>query len=503
MLEPLIYERSRHGRRGATLPALDVPEQPVDSLIPRGALRTEGPRLPEVSENEVVRHFINLSSLNYHLDRGIYPLGSCTMKYNPKMNEVAAAMPGFQHLHPLTPESHVQGALRLMYELGEMLKEINGMAGISLQPAAGAHGELTGLMMIRKYFESRGEQRHVILVPDSAHGTNPASSVIGGFTTASVKSNAEGTIDLDDLKAHLASDVAAIMLTNPNTLGIFERDIVEIEKLLHGNGSLMYMDGANLNALLGITRPGDHGFDVMHINLHKTFSTPHGGGGPGAGPVAVNSRLEPFLPRPVIEKHGDRYVMNWNRPLSIGKVQTFFGNFGVIVRAYAYIRANGAKGLSAVSRGAILNANYLLSRLRGAFELPYGTQPLHEFVLSASRQKEKGVRALDIAKRLLDYGVHAPTAYFPLIVHEALMIEPTETETKESLDYFAHALLEIDKEIETNKETVLNAPHTTPVRRLDEVRAAKQLNVKYVPGESSGDSGSVCSAGRPDSFSPR
>jgi len=483
MSEPLIFEQSKPGRRGASLPALDVPEQPVDSLLPASALRTKKPKLPEVSESEAVRHFIRLSVLNYHIDKGIYPLGSCTMKYNPKMNEVAASLPGFLNLHPLTPVNRAQGALKLMYELGEMLKEIVGMAAISLQPAAGAHGELTGLLMIRKYFDVRGERRTKILVPDSAHGTNPASTRIAGFTVVSIKSNKSGTVDLDDLKRNLSEDVAGIMLTNPNTLGIFERDIVEIEKLIHGAGALMYMDGANLKALLGIVRPGDMGFDVVHINLHKTFSTPHGGGGPGAGPVAVSERLEPFLPKPTIEKQNESFILNWNRPHSIGKMQTFFGNFGILVRAYTYIRFKGAEGLQKVSRSAILNANYLLSRLKDAFELAYTTQPLHEFVLSASRQKRKGVRALDIAKRLLDYGLHAPTTYFPLIVPEALMIEPTETETKESLDRFADALLSINKEIDTEKEVVLHAPYTTPVRRLDEVRAAKQLNVSYFSEE--------------------
>ncbi len=479
MPEKLIFEISKPGRKGYTLPALDLPRQNVEELIPPPYLRKSAPHLPEVSENETVRHFVRISTMNYHIDKGFYPLGSCTMKYNSKVNEVTAALPGFRDIHPLQPEEISQGALRLMYELAEYLREISGMRTVSLQPAAGSQGELTGLLMIRKYHNKKGKQRSKILVPDSAHGTNPASVTIAGYRSVNIRSNAQSTVDLEDLKRNLDEEVAGIMLTNPNTLGIFEKDILQIEKLVHDAGAIMYMDGANLNALLGITRPGDMGFDCVHINLHKTFSTPHGGGGPGAGPVAVSERLEPFLPVPLIEKQGDKYLLNFHRPDSIGKVHTFYGNFGMHVRAYTYIRMHGAKGLRRISENAIINANYLLSRLKSYFDLPYKGIPMHEFVISGERQKTMGVRVMDIAKRLLDYGFHAPTTYFPLIVREALMIEPTETETRETLDAFADALIKINEEIKTNPELVLKAPYTTPVKRLDDALAARQVNVCF------------------------
>lgn len=479
MTEPLLFEISKPGRRGFTLPPLDVEPQAADTLIPAKYLRRDKIRLPEISENEVVRHFVRLSTMNYHIDKGFYPLGSCTMKYNPKVNEVAAGLPGFRDLHPLTPEHLIQGALELEYKLGELLKKIVGMAGITLQPAAGAQGEFTSLLMFRAYHQARGRKRTKILVPDSAHGTNPASVTISGFRAVGIKSNAQGMVDLDDLKRNLDEDVAGLMLTNPNTLGIFERDILTIEKLVHDAGGLMYMDGANLNALLAIARPGDMGIDAVHINLHKTFSTPHGGGGPGAGPVAVSEKLIPFLPVPTVERSSNRYRLNLDRPKSIGRVHSFFGNFGMHVRTYTYILMNGKNGLRDISENAIINANYLLAKLRDHFELPYDVTPMHEFVLSAERQKSKGVRAMDIAKRLLDYGFHAPTTYFPLIVKEALMIEPTETETKETLDAFADALLQINREIDEAPDLVLSAPHTTPVKRLDDARAAKQVNVCF------------------------
>ena len=478
MPEKLIFELSREGRKGYTLPRIDVPGL-SEKLIPEKFTRKTAAELPEVSENEVVRHFVRLSNMNYHIDKGFYPLGSCTMKYNPKVNEKTSVMAGNADVHPLAPEEAVQGALELMYNLAELLREISGMTAVSLQPAAGAQGELTGIMLIRKYHESRGKVRSKILVPDSAHGTNPASVAISGYKAVSIKSNENGTVDLDDLKQHLDDEVAGMMLTNPNTLGIFETDIVKISKMVHDVGGLLYMDGANLNAIVGLVRPGDMGFDVVHINLHKTFSTPHGGGGPGSGPVAVNDKLKDFLPVPVIERRNDKFVLNYDKPGTIGKIHSFFGNFGMHVRAYTYILSHGPDGLRGNSVNAVINANYLLSKLRGSFVLPYKARPMHEFVLSADMQKERGVKTLDIAKRILDYGYHAPTIYFPLIVHEALMIEPTETETKETLDAFADALLKIDEETKSNPEVVTSAPTTAPVRRLDDAYAARKVNIRF------------------------
>ncbi|MDZ7372604.1 MAG: aminomethyl-transferring glycine dehydrogenase subunit GcvPB [candidate division KSB1 bacterium] len=479
-LEPLIFEISRPGKCGVKLPEVDVPHADVEDLLPADALRARPAGLPEVSEPEVVRHFVRLSALNYHLDKGLYPLGSCTMKYNPKINEAMARLPGFAHLHPFQPSQTVQGALQLMAELGAYLCEIAGMAGVTLQPAAGAQGELTGLMMIRAYHERQGKPRRFVLIPDSAHGTNPASVTISGYEAIQIRSNENGRVDLEDLRAKANEETAALMLTNPNTLGIFEVDADAIRQILDSVGALFYMDGANLNALLGIVRPGDLGVDVVHFNLHKTFSTPHGGGGPGAGPVGVSERLLPFLPKPVVRKDGDGYRFDWERPDSIGRVLAFWGHFLVMVRAYTYIRMLGPEGLRAVSEAAVLNANYLLARLRQVYDLPYAERPMHEFVLSGDRQKTKGVRTLDIAKRLLDLGLHAPTVYFPLIVHEALMIEPTETESKSSLDAFAEAMLQIAREAEESPELLRSAPTTTPVGRLDEAKASRELNVRYV-----------------------
>ncbi len=481
MYDQVIFELSSKGRKGYTLPDLKIPTRPVEALIPNRFLRQSRPNLPEVSEPDVVRHFVHLSGKNYHVDKGFYPLGSCTMKYNPKINENAARLEGFAAVHPLQEARFSQGALQLMYELSNYLCEISGMHAVTLQPAAGAHGEMTGVMMIRAYHEKRGNPRKKILLPDSAHGTNPASSVISGYQAVQIRSNEEGLIDIEQLKANLDEDVAALMLTNPNTLGLFESQIEEIKRLLDNVGALLYMDGANLNALLGIVRPGDIGVDVMHFNLHKTFSTPHGGGGPGSGPVGVSRRLEAFLPVPTIQKKGERYSLNFNRPDSIGKVQAFWGNFAVMVKAYTYIRMLGDKGLKQVSRNALINANYLLSKLQDAYELPYKRRPMHEFVLSGDRQKKLGVKTLDIAKRLLDLGFHAPTVYFPLIVHEALMIEPTETESRQVLDAFAEAMLQIAEEVQENPELVKEAPVTTPVRRLNEALAARQLQVKWTP----------------------
>lgn len=479
MPEPLLFEVSSPGRKAYTLPSLDVPEKDLAECIPPALLRRSPPRLPELSQLDVVRHFVRISTANHHIDKGFYPLGSCTMKYNPKVNEDVARLPGFAALHPLQPEETVQGALQLMYELERMLAEIGGMAAVSLQPAAGAHGELTGLMVIRAYHEDRGRKRKYVLIPDSAHGTNPASVRISGYQAVQIRSNEKGRVDLDDLERHLDADVAALMLTNPNTLGLFETDVEKMSALLHEAGALMYMDGANLNALLGIVRPGDMGIDVMHFNLHKTFSTPHGGGGPGSGPVGVSEKLVDFLPVPSIVEQDGRYRFDFDRPKSIGKVHSFYGNFGMMVRAYVYILMHGSKGLRRVSENALINANYLMALLKDQFTVPYPGSAMHEFVLSAENLRRYGLRTLDVAKRLLDFGFHAPTIYFPLIVREAMMIEPTETESRETLDAFATAMRRILHEAEESPELLKEAPHTTPVSRLDEVRAARELNVRY------------------------
>lgn len=481
MSEKLIFELSSKGRKGYSLPELDVPIKKTEELIPSEKLRNQAPPLPELSEVDVVRHFVRLSILNHHVDKGFYPLGSCTMKYSPKINEDISRLAGFSQIHPFEPEDSVQGALRLMYELGEYLKEISGLDGITLQPAAGAHGELTGLLIIHAYHKSKGNPRSKVVIPDSAHGTNPASVVTAGYVTVQVKSNQKGRVDLEELRKVMDNEVAAVMLTNPNTLGLFESQILEISEVVHQHGALLYMDGANLNAMLGIVRPGDMGFDVVHFNLHKTFSTPHGGGGPGSGPVGVKKDLVEFLPVPVIEKSRDdeKYRLNYSLPHTIGKVHSFYGNFGVMVKAYAYIRHLGAEGLRKVSEAAILNANYVKESLKDAYELPYDSVCQHEFVLSGKSQKAKGVKTLDIAKRILDFGLHAPTVYFPLIVSEALMIEPTETESKESLDEFIRVMRQIAQEVDENPEIVKSAPHNTPVGRLDEVKAARDLNVRW------------------------
>jgi len=475
----VIFEMSTEGRKGYSLPKLQVPEKEVSDLIPVRFLRNKAARLPQVSENEVVRHFIELSRLNHHIDKGFYPLGSCTMKYNPKINEKIARHAALSNLHPMQTAETAQGALCLMYELAEYLKEISGLNQVTLQPAAGAHGELTGLMLIRAYHENQGRTRKNVLIPDSAHGTNPASVTIAGYQAVQLKSNEQGLVDLEDLKKNLDDDTAALMLTNPNTLGLFETQLGQIKELLDNVGALLYMDGANLNALLGIVRPGDVGIDVLHFNLHKTFSTPHGGGGPGAGPVGVSEKLVDFLPVPRIIKDGEVFKLDNNAPKSIGRVHSFYGNFGVMVRAYVYIRLLGSEGLRRVSQNAIINANYLKARLIDYFELPFGGTPMHEFVFSGNRQKQQGVSTADMAKRLLDYGFHAPTVYFPLIVSEAIMIEPTETESKETLDAFAEAMIGITEEIKKNPDMVKNAPHTTPVSRLDEVKAIKEPDISF------------------------
>jgi glycine dehydrogenase subunit 2 len=482
VLEPLLSELSRPGHRGVQLPDCDVPETPIESAIGAWAVRRQPARLPEVSEPEVVRHFTRLSTLNHHVDRGFYPLGSCTMKYNPKINDELASLPGFADLHPLAPEEASQGALALMHHLTRMLCDITGFDGGTLQPAAGAQGELTGMLMVRAYHNNRGEggTRNQVIVPDSAHGTNPASVHQVGWVTQEVRSH-DGIVDVSSLEEKLSSRTAAVMLTLPNTLGLFEPEVRAIAERVHEAGALLYLDGANFNALAGIVRPRDIGFDLGHLNLHKTFSTPHGGGGPGAGPVLVRDELLPYLPTPVVVERDGVFALDEDRPQTIGRVHSFYGNFGVLVRAYAYLLALGAEGLREISHEAILGANYLLGQLRDEYELPYDRPCMHEFVLSGKQLKQHGVKTLDVAKRLLDFGVHAPTVYFPLIVEEALMIEPTETETLRSLDHFAGAMKRIAREAAEQPELLTEAPHVTPVSRLDEARAARELRLTWTP----------------------
>lgn len=479
-LVPLIFERSAPGRRGYRLPELDVPEVPVTELIPSEFLRDEPPALPEVSELEVVRHYTQLSRLNHGVDVGFYPLGSCTMKYNPRVHEDVTSLPGFAAIHPYQPEETVQGALELIYNLSEYLAVISGLHATTLQPAAGAHGELTGLMVMKAYHEQRGEgHRNEVIIPDSAHGTNPASCAMVGYKVVEVPSNERGAVDVEALKGLVGPNTAGLMLTNPNTLGLFDENICEIAELIHDAGGLLYYDGANANAIMGIARPGDMGFDIVHFNLHKTFSTPHGGGGPGAGPIVVCKDLAQFLPGPVVAKEGDRYTFVTPEN-SIGRVRSFYGNFLVYARAYAYILSHGGKGLREVSETAVLHANYMMNKLKDVYQLPYDRTCMHEFVLSGKWQKERhGVRTLDIAKRLLDYGYHAPTVYFPMVVDEAIMIEPTETEPKSTLDEFIEVMRTIAEEVETNPELVTSAPHTTPLKRLDESRAARQPILRW------------------------
>jgi glycine dehydrogenase subunit 2 len=469
-----IYEKSCCGRRASWLPPLDVPEMPLDDLVPGEWRRSTPADLPEVSEVDLVRHYHGLSTLNFGVDSGSYPLGSCTMKYNPKVNETVARMEGFAGLHPYQPEDLAQGALELMHELDLWLAEIAGLSRATLQPAAGAHGELTGLLVIRAFHNARGEARSKVLIPDTAHGTNPATVSMAGYTPVAVTSNARGGVDMEALKAVLDEDVAALMLTNPNTLGVFDENILDIAGLVHDAGGLLYYDGANANAILGVSRPGDMGFDVVHFNLHKTFSTPHGGGGPGAGPVVVRDFLEPYLPEPLVKQAEDgSYHLDYDRPHSIGKMRTFYGNFGVLVRAYTYIVALGGEGLCRVSQTAVLNANYVMEGIRDLFELPYDRRCMHEFVASTRAWGEHGVRALDVAKRLLDYDVHPPTTYFPQIVPEALMIEPTETESRQDLDRIIAVFRAIADEARRDPRLLHEAPVSMPVRRLDEARAAR------------------------------
>jgi glycine dehydrogenase subunit 2 len=473
----LIYEKSQAGRRGLSVPRPDlpVPELPVEQR------RSVPPRLPELAEPEVLRHFTELSTRNFGIDTGFYPLGSCTMKYNPRINERLAALPGFANLHPLVEDDAAQGALELEWELQEILLELTGLDAVSLQPAAGSQGELTGLMLFRAFFAERGEGevRRKIVIPDTAHGTNPASVTMAGYELTPVKTDARGNIDLNDLRGKVDGSTAGLMLTNPSTLGLFDENIEEIARTFHSAGALMYYDGANLNAVCGISRPGDMGFDVVHFNLHKTFSQPHGGGGPGGGPIAVRASLEPFLPVPVVTRRGETFRLDYDRPKSIGRVRAFSGPFGVFVRAYAFMRAYGP-ALREMSEVAVLNANYLLARLKDTYDLPFDRLCMHEFVLSArTLKREHGITALDVAKRLMDYGFHPPTVYFPLVVPEALMIEPTETEAKETLDAFIDAMVAIVREAAEEPALLRDAPHDRPVRRLDEVRAAREPILRH------------------------
>lgn len=469
----VIFELSSEGRKAYSLPPCEIEGIELGDILPKESLRAEAANLPEVSELDVVRHYTLLSRKNYGVDVGFYPLGSCTMKYNPKINEDMAALPKFTSLHPYQSDETTQGSLRLMYELGEMLSEITGMDKATLQPAAGAHGELTGLMIIKAYHESRGESnRTKIIVPNSAHGTNPASASVAGFDVVEIKSNKDGSVNIESLKEVLDENVAGLMLTNPSTLGLFEEDIKEIERLIHEAGGLLYYDGANMNAIMGVTRPGDMGFDVVHLNLHKTFTTPHGGGGPGSGPVGVKKDLIKFLPVPMVEKNENRYMLNYDKPESIGKVKAFYGNFGMLIRAYTYIKTMGAEGIKAASTTAVLNANYMKEKLKHDYYLPIDKVCKHEFVLGGLG-KDSEVSTLDIAKRLLDYGYHPPTIYFPLIIDNAMMIEPTETESIETIDAFIDILIKISKEAKENPEILKEAPHNTPVRRLDEATAAR------------------------------
>lgn len=468
----LLFELSKSGLRGVVMPPCDVPARPVETLLPADALAASPPPLPELSEPDLVRHFVNLSARNMSVDTHFYPLGSCTMKYNPKRNERLAALPGLADLHPCQPPSTCQGLLAILHELQEMLSEIAGLEAVTLQPAAGAHGELTALLVAAAYFRDLGQNRTTVLIPDAAHGTNPASAATAGLRIVEVKSNAAGMVDLDDLGRKLDAATAVFMITNPNTLGLFDPQIARIAEMVHEAGGLVYLDGANMNAILGIARPGDFGADMMHFNPHKTFSGPHGGGGPGAGPVAVGARLAPFLPVPVVVRNPDgAFRLDEDRPKSIGRVRSFFGNTGVLVRAYCYLRTLGPPGARRIAENAVLNANYLLARVKDFLHVPHGDRCMHEFVASAARLKaERGITAMDVAKRLLDYGFHAPTTYFPLIVREALMIEPTETESKATLDAMADALGQI---VEEPAEVLRQAPHAMPVSRPDEVRAAR------------------------------
>ena len=480
MDEKLIFEQSKSGKQGAELPSLDISPEGISRSIPHDLTRQEDAPLPEVSEPEVMRHYTRLSQQNFSIDTHFYPLGSCTMKYNPKINEDLASLIGFTQVHPYAPVDQVQGILTLMYELEHYLCALTGMDRFTLQPAAGAHGELTGMMIVRAFHNTQGDRnRRKVIVTDSSHGTNPASASLFGFQTVEIKSNSKGRIDVGQLRAIVDDECACLMLTNPNTLGLFEDDILIIADIVHKKGGLLYYDGANLNAMMGLCRPGDMGFDIVHLNLHKTFSTPHGGGGPGAGPVGVSKHLVDYLPIPVVDKKGKQYALNYSLPRTIGKIKAFYGNVGVLIKAYCYIRSLGLEGLLQATTDAIINANYIKNKVTDCYHLPYKGHCMHEFVLSAHDFKKNDVHAGDIGKRLLDYGFHAPTISFPLIVQEALMIEPTETESKETLDAFIDALRAIAEEAKNNPELVKNAPHSLHRNRCDEVMAARSPNVCY------------------------
>jgi glycine dehydrogenase subunit 2 len=475
----LLFEISHPGRRAHRLPPCDVPRRDVASLLPMSTLADAPPPLPEVGEIDLVRHFVNLSKRNMSIDTHFYPLGSCTMKYNPKRHERLASLPGMANLHPLQDDASCQGMLEMLWQMQNILGEIAGLDAVSLQPAAGAQGELTALLVAAAYYRDRGEKRTRVLIPDSAHGTNPASAAIAGFEAVAIKSNDKGLVDLAALRAKLDERTAVFMITNPNTLGLFESQIADITGLLHERGALVYLDGANMNAIVGVTRPGDFGADMMHYNVHKTFTGPHGAGGPGAGPIAVRAPLAPYLPAPVVAKDGERFRLDYDRPKSIGRVRSFFGNVGILLRGYCYIRTLGPAGLREMTENAVLNANYLLARVRNTYEVPYGNRCMHEFVASARQLKrERRISAMDIAKRLLDFGYHAPTVYFPLVVPEAIMVEPTETESKETLDRFAEALTAISRE---DADYLHHAPYTTPISRPDEIRAAKEPILRWKP----------------------
>jgi glycine dehydrogenase subunit 2 len=483
LCEPLVFEKGAPGRSGASLPRSDVPDVEPKDVIPAKLARTAPPQLPELSEPEVIRHFTKLSGWNMSIDQTFYPLGSCTMKHNPRVNEWAAAQRGFAGLHPMTPTRLAQGALELMYHLERMLAEVTGMARVSLQPSAGAQGELTGISMIRAHHEAQGDPRKRVLIPDTAHGTNPASCTLNGYTVQEVRSDDRGVLDPSAVAEAMTEDVAAIMITNPNTLGLFEATIGEVAEIVHSKGGLVYGDGANLNSLMGYCRPGHTGVDVMQLNLHKTFSTPHGGGGPGAGPVAVVKTLVPYLPVPTVERDGDTFTLDSDRPLSVGRMRAFHGNFGVLVRAYTYLREMGASGLKRVTELAVLNANYVRALLRGHYHVPFDRSCMHECVLSDKDIRETGAGTTDIAKRLIDFGFHPPTVHFPLVVRGALMIEPTETETKETLETFAAAMIAIAKEARESPETLQRAPHRTARSRPDEYQAARSPKLRWVPPE--------------------
>ncbi|HUG82700.1 MAG TPA: aminomethyl-transferring glycine dehydrogenase subunit GcvPB [Bryobacterales bacterium] len=481
--ENLLFERSSPGKKGYQLPPLDVPGVDPAAALGAANVRREIAGFPEVSEVEIIRHFTRLSTWNYAIDLGLYPLGSCTMKYNPRLNEHVARIAGLAQAHPYQPEELAQGAMRVQVQLEEYLAEITGMDGVTLQPAAGAHGEQTGILLIRAYLESRGDARKKVLIPDSAHGTNPATAAIAGYEVEEIASNSQGMIDLEALERAVDDSVAALMVTNPNTVGIFEKDIAEAARILHAKGAQLYMDGANMNALVGIARPGDFGVDVMHLNLHKTFSTPHGGGGPGAGPVAVKSHLVPHLPIPRITESGGRLSYQYDLPRSIGRVRAFYGNFGVLLRALAYILAHGGDGLRNATIDAVMNANYIRKGIEDRYELPYTSPSMHECVFSDSRQAKAGVKTGDIAKRLIDYGFHPYTVSFPMIVHGAMMIEPTETESKQELDFFIDALRSIADEVENDPELVKTAPHSTRTKRVNETLAARRPILRWQPAE--------------------